>query len=434
MNIAKIYLDSVRSFEETAIPIKSINFFIGENSTGKTSVLKLINLIASDDFWFKSQFANDNVDFSYYKDLSDMTETCRIAVLLEPTPYEKIKPAAAYFEFKAGINGQTIIDNFKFANSEFEINVRTLEDDIKYIVESSSFSKSSFESWCELGVKEAQDLGSYGKEAGDIRRYFFGPYFLINFLLEHYQRKNISTSKKKIRSPKFQMFINADYRWIAPIRVKPKNIYDKHVYNYSAEGAHIPFSIRDMLIEKDKGKKTNIAYDALINFGKKSGLFDNIVIQNYGDDGDSPFAIKLELDNVARKLTDVGYGVSQILPVAVELLNGEAMNVAIQQPEVHLHPKAQAAFGELVFDILETKSSSKLLIETHSDYIIDRFRQKMSSNLKSGRDSQVVFFERSGHKNVAHIIPIEKNGKYSIKQPQHFRDFFYKEAINNIKI
>ena len=53
-----------------------------------------------------------------------------------------------------------------------------------------------------------------------------------------------------------------------------------------------------------------------------------------------------------RNLIDVGYGVSQVLPVITELLRSEAPPLfLLQQPEVHLHPSAQAALGSLFCQI-----------------------------------------------------------------------------------
>ena len=76
-----------------------------------------------------------------------------------------------------------------------------------------------------------------------------------------------------------------------------------------------------------------------------------------------------------RNLIDVGYGVSQVLPLLVELLpilSGASLFL-LQQPEVHLHPSAQAALGSL-FCTTVRASGRQLIVETHSEYIIDRIR------------------------------------------------------------
>lgn len=69
--IKEIYVDNYRGFDDTLIPLKEVNFFVGENSTGKTSILKLLDLLASSEFWFNGNFRNENVDFSYYGELAE---------------------------------------------------------------------------------------------------------------------------------------------------------------------------------------------------------------------------------------------------------------------------------------------------------------------------------------------------------------------------
>ncbi|MDP6688819.1 MAG: AAA family ATPase [Alphaproteobacteria bacterium] len=85
---------------------------------------------------------------------------------------------------------------------------------------------------------------------------------------------------------------------------------------------------------------------------------------------DLPFSPKW-LNSV--NIRNVGYGVSQSLPVIVEILSRSfGSRFAIQQPEVHLHPKAQAALGDLFYQ-LALVEEKRFIVETHSDFTIDRF-------------------------------------------------------------
>ena len=91
-----------------------------------------------------------------------------------------------------------------------------------------------------------------------------------------------------------------------------------------------------------------------VEFGRKSGLFDEVDIRKLGDSENDPFQIRVRPGNANaqapfRNLADVGYGVSQILPVLTELLRSDGPRMfLLQQPEIHLHPSAQAALGNLV--------------------------------------------------------------------------------------
>ena len=106
---------------------------------------------------------------------------------------------------------------------------------------------------------------------------------------------------------------------------------------------------------------------------------------------------------------------------------------AIQQPEIHLHPKAQAALGDLIFYAAE-KDNKKFIIETHSDYIIDRYRFNYRKKLNIKTQSQIVFFQKLASKNTLSHIAINQNGSYSQKQPKAFRDFFIKEQLSLLNL
>ena len=83
-------------------------------------------------------------------------------------------------------------------------------------------------------------------------------------------------------------------------------------------------------------------------------------------------------------MIDVGYGISQVLPILVRVLTTRNAKFLLQQPEVHLHPKGQAELTSLLVEISKRNRNS-FVIETHSDYMIDRVRiEIMKGNIKPG--------------------------------------------------
>jgi predicted ATPase len=132
-------------------------------------------------------------------------------------------------------------------------------------------------------------------------------------------------------------------------------------------------------------------------------------------------------------ISNVGYGVSQALPLVVEFLDKEKnATFAVQQPEVHLHPRAQAALGDLVYQLAIDRNHS-FFIETHSDYLIDRFRLAMRRG-KPQATAQLLFFQRTDNGNEAISVPISSDGKYPQNQPRELRDFFVKEESRLLDI
>jgi len=216
--------------------------------------------------------------------------------------------------------------------------------------------------------------------------------------------------------------------WLAPIRTKPKRTYDGYGAPFSPEGEHTPYLLRRKL---SSGKKTEPFRAALEAFGKASGLFSAVEIHRLGEDAAAPFELLVHLlPSCPLRINSVGYGVSQALPLVVEMLaRGKDSWFAIQQPEIHLHPRAQAALGDLIFQMAETEKKH-FLVETHSDFTIDRFRMNLRKTPGHKSRAQVLFFERSATGNALEVLKLKDNGEYPEKQPAAFRNFFLKEQMD----
>lgn len=82
-------------------------------------------------------------------------------------------------------------------------------------------------------------------------------------------------------------------------------------------------------------------------------------------------------------IPDVGFGVSQVLPVVLQgFLSPNKSITIVEQPEVHLHPKMQAALTDLFIDIVkESKYTKHIIVETHSEYLLKRLRRRMAEGI-----------------------------------------------------
>ena len=99
----------------------------------------------------------------------------------------------------------------------------------------------------------------------------------------------------------------------------------------------------------------------------------------------------------------------------------------MQQPEVHLHPRAQAGLGSILCDV--AASGQQLLVETHSDYLIDRVRADVRdkrTELKP-EDVSILYFEREAGLGRIHSIELDENGNVT-NTPEGYRQFFMDET------
>jgi predicted ATPase len=83
---------------------------------------------------------------------------------------------------------------------------------------------------------------------------------------------------------------------------------------------------------------------------------------------------------------------------------------------------------------MATTDRKRFLVETHSDFAIDRFRMNYKNGRPGKPDSQVLFFERRDKRNVVTPLSIGKSGELPADQPDSYRRFFVREQMNLLGI
>ena len=211
----------------------------------------------------------------------------------------------------------------------------------------------------------------------------------------------------------------------APIRSRPKRTYDPVGEFEDSEGSHIPMLL--MRLKSMKDHQWEALQNQLIQFGKASGLFDNIEVKKHGKTMSDPFQIQIKVRGPRSNIMDVGYGINQILPILVSIFNSKReKKFLLQQPEVHLHPKGQAELTSLLTQIVKDKKHS-FIIETHSDYMIDRARVEIKKHNISPEDVSLIYMEPKGAHVKVHNIGFDAMGNLT-DVPKSYREFFLKET------
>lgn len=102
------------------------------------------------------------------------------------------------------------------------------------------------------------------------------------------------------------------------------------------------------------------------------------------------------------KLTDVGFGVSQVLPVIVECLYVPRRSIVIfEQPEIHLHPRVQADLADLFVDAIRAREDSaprdcQFIVESHSEHFLRRLQRRIAEEELSNQDAALYFVHTKG--------------------------------------
>ena len=211
----------------------------------------------------------------------------------------------------------------------------------------------------------------------------------------------------------------------APVRTRPRRTYDPLKDIPDPEGSHVPMILaKAFTSDPTASAQLREAIDA---FGRASGLFTDIDIRRIGRKEGDPFQLQVKIAGSGINLVDVGYGVSQVLPIIVDAIREPpGSTFLLQQPEVHLHPRAQAELVSFLATLAKQQQKC-FIIETHSDYMIDRIRMDIrdGKHLKPN-EVAILYFERTGGAAQIHTMEIDRFGNL-IEVPPGYRQFFLEE-------
>jgi len=389
MNI--LYMNNYKGFISEYLPFQDINFFVGDNSTGKSSIISLINSMQNREFW------NNLINLNFREFLNQNTndDFFRIGICFENSSIKNINAICIKYTNKADIFQ---IEEMKFIYQDTTYFACKKDGKLLFDLVKSKTVINSVEDF-----KQWIDFENFNLKLSEL---VFDKKTNIGLIIS-------SLVGIEIHIPDlFSNFISKP-----PIRTEPKEIYSN---------SEDTFTSLEIMLDHSKTE--------LIEFGKKSGLFDNIKFEWLS--GKTEYLIKIEYKKVSLTVINVGYGISQILPLLLDMINLNKHSFAFQQPEIHLHPKAQAEFGEIVYNAVFQRHN-KFIIETHSDYMIDRFRFCLHYNdLNNNLQSQIVFFKKNEiGNNEIKIVPILENGNYEdCAELDEFRDFFIKEQMSLLEM
>lgn len=143
----------------------------------------------------------------------------------------------------------------------------------------------------------------------------------------------------------------------------------------------------------------------------------------------------------AVSLCDVGFGISQVLPVLVLAYESEKRLIAIEQPEIHLHPALQAELADVFIESALAERQNTFVLETHSEHLILRLMRRMrethEGKLPGGKlpitpaDVSVLYVEPYGNRSVFREMPLNEAGQLVKAWPGGFFEEGLKEQFGD---
>jgi predicted ATPase len=106
-------------------------------------------------------------------------------------------------------------------------------------------------------------------------------------------------------------------------------------------------------------------------------------------------------------ITDVGFGVSQILPVLVLCYYvPEGSTIILEQPEIHLHPSVQAGLADVLIDAMKTRNI-QIILESHSEHLLRRLQRRIAEAQNITNGDAALYFCDMDDNGESHLMPLE---------------------------
>ena len=176
---------------------------------------------------------------------------------------------------------------------------------------------------------------------------------------------------------------------IASYRTPPQHTYSwggNHPENVGQHGEHtIPILLSGRI------NLRSIENDILKRLQELELIESYDIRSTSASGGEYEILVKQYEGGTAVPLTDVGFGVSQVLPVLTACYSAlEGSTLILEQPEAHLHPKVQAELADVLIDVVKNRNI-QIILESHSEHLLHRLQRRIAEE-KIGADDTAFYF------------------------------------------
>ena len=244
--------------------------------------------------------------------------------------------------------------------------------------------------------------------------------------MSNYLLKMVELVIKEFR----EQFTYTKMNHVGPLRASPKRYYvlDKESYTTyldCSDGEALVEILKNRSYVKDKANKWLSSFGFNVSVEESEDVIHHLMVTQNARDYD---------------ISDVGFGVSQILPIIVQsfLAPDNSLNI-VEQPEIHLHPRMQANLANLFSDVVSSKKK-RMVIETHSEYFLRRLRRLMADSEFKGlspEDVSIYYFEPmdiGNGKDYVSAQQIEISNKGAFDLPQSLYETEVEDNIEFMKL
>jgi predicted ATPase len=401
MSIKRIALKNFKCFKEVEVSFSKITLLTGENSSGKSSLIygmlaplqsislntnsfplylslngNYVNMGGFEEISFNHISKNNfeiNINFSFGKRIYNF------------------KTLWAFDPIRKSPRLVRLTDDDPFTQIEVK-----QKEDMSYVVNICHSDK-------ELEPLDINDFHVQVIDKSDIEVY--------NYFID-------------ISDTLYSELIN-DFNFISSFRFQPERTYYQSLVGNKIDKFGSGYI--DQILEWNDSNSGEI-FD-LVNILKEINILYDIK-PNRLSGGRFEVKVKVKSKSKWESLADVGFGISQFLPIIVaDLQLEDDSTLVMSQPEIHLHPSVQANLGNYLVKQVKERNKN-YIVETHSEYLLNRIRLLIVNGEIQPEDVAVYYFENSiKNGSVAHRIEFTKQGQI-LNAPKGFFETYMIDTMD----
>lgn len=199
-----------------------------------------------------------------------------------------------------------------------------------------------------------------------------------------------------------QVFNNIAY--LGPLRDFPKRSYTWSGERPQDVGRRGELAVAALLAAKKRSPKFEIK---IAQWLKALGLVADFAVEPIAPNR-RDYEVRIRSRPNSEKtvlITDVGFGVSQILPVLVLCYYApEGSTVILEQPEIHLHPSVQAGLADIFVEVAKERNL-QIILESHSEHLLRRLQRRIAE-AQIPHDQTALYFCDMDDTGASHLLPL----------------------------
>jgi predicted ATPase len=381
MRITRLELENFRCFKKADFDLGRITVLCGANSSGKSSVIYALLAVAqTENFPFELSLNGDYINLGGFKNIIHNNDSSKYMYINISTlnHFEEVGNIWSTWEYSK-INGLTRINELVFNNTYVEVKVHSKSKG--YNVVSTLLNRKLLR-----GGDLFNFFGSVRNDSFELNKYYDLPVGHRVVLKQYTQRNGHSNDNYKSLNSLDELFMFYSLHQLKTSSNLSDNEYiSDYFLNYISSSRHSPARMyhekalsnkkigkfgegfSDQILDWNTNDKTT--FNNLLDVLKQLEILYSIDTKRQGNGG-FDLQVKSKPNSKLLSIEDVGFGISQFLPIIVADLQMDNNSLLmISQPEIHLHPSVQAKFGDYLVNSINS-TEKNYIVETHSEYLL----------------------------------------------------------------